>query len=114
MGGVQVHFHAVDHGMEIGGRHAETTDGVMKSRMKRMAIGSFQRFIKPSPPCEQKRTLFLGRSGTVGEVVGHAHEGIQGAHRPPLVGRQQAKGMIEVAGLAPGQSFAVGVRARQF
>ena len=81
--------------------------------MKRMAIVSFQRGVESPPPVRQRAALFLGRTGAVGQVVGDAHEGVQGAHGPPLVGGQQAEGVVEVAGLATGQPFAVGVGACQ-
>src|SRR5262245_31031783 len=45
----------------------------------------------------------------IGQVVGDAQEGVEGAHGPVLASRQEAKGVMEVACLRPRNLFAAGI-----
>ena len=73
----------------------------------RVAIFAGDRGVEIGSPLFQRRPFGFDRIGTVGEVVGVAHEGVQRAHATPLGPRQHLEGMKEVARLAPGQALAV-------
>jgi len=55
-----------------------------------------------------------GEGLVVGEVVGFAHEGVDGAHGVGFMPREDAKGVVEVLGFALGDGAAGGVGRDEF
>ena len=60
------------------------------------------------------RGALEGHRLVVGEVVGLAHEGVDGAHGVGLVLRENAEGPVEVLGFALGDGAADARRRLQF
>jgi hypothetical protein len=76
-------------------------------------IVSGQRLLELPPPVRQGQAFVRDGFRPIGQVVGDAHEGVQGAHGAAPRRGQQAEGVIEVAGLSPRQPFAPDVGLRQ-
>ena len=72
--------------------------------MRRMTVSAGERCAQAAAPVRRAvARLTSGRRRLVAEIVGDAHEGVEGAHGPPLRRRQQQEGGIEVARLAGGR-----------
>ena len=107
--GAQVHADTVENINEVLSRNAVGADGVRKGGMQAMRPGAGEGLVELIAPIVEQSAFFGGGLGTVAEVVGDAHEGVEGAHGTALRSRQKAEGVIEIARLATGQAFAVGI-----
>ena len=111
--GVEVHADAVDGLVEIAARHGEGADQIAQGGRNLVRRLAGKRAIERFPPGGEAFAFFGDGAGGVAEVVADAEKGVEAAHRATLVRGEDAKGMIEVARLAPGQPFAERIGASE-
>ncbi len=84
VGRVEVHLHAVEDGFEIRRRHVKPLDRMPQRRIERMRITAGERIAELPAPVGKAPPLDFVTAGPIREIVGHAHEGVQGTHGPAL------------------------------
>ena len=104
---------AFQYRIEILARDAVQPNRVMKCGVQGVRVYPRQRQIQLLLPRLQRTTLIGGLARFVRHVVADAHKGVEGRHRAALSAGQQAKSVVEIASLAPGQFFAVTIRLSQ-
>ncbi len=114
-GVLQVHRRSGNQFVQQLQRNLEAPDRVAhgkENQIVRISAGGGR--VPFGQPCMEQAAAFVAGHGlVVGEIVGRAHEGVDGADRIPARPGQRYEGVVEILGFAPGDGTALGVGALQ-